>query len=82
MTEREFEQLRRSYAPGSDSQRKDSATYFSFFKLRCLLCLILLLAGILSDRQIDLGSRVKVQQFFSLLEKEEITVEECLQVLQ
>lgn len=81
MTEREFEQWRRSYSPSGDSQRKDGATYFSFFKLRCLICLILLLAGILSDRQFNLGSRAKVQQFFSLLEQEEITVEECFQVL-
>lgn len=81
MTEREFEQLRKSYSSGGDSKEKDGTTYFSFFKLRCLLCLILLLAGILSDRQFNLGNRENVRQFFSLLEKEEITVEECFQIL-
>lgn len=85
MTEREFEQLR-GYSRGVyDRNNRDEEPedgYFEFFKLRCLICLVLFLCLVAVDQQINLKENDKVKQVVSLIGKEKITVEECFQILE
>ena len=86
MTEREFEQLRNSYQNyGGRYENRNSEEgeggYFAFFKLRCLICLILFLGIVVLDRQIDIRSNDRVRQVVYLLEQEEITAEQCFNII-
>lgn len=86
MTEREFEQMRNAYhCNGKRTEHHKSeraqSSYFAFFKLRCLVCGLLFLGMLLLDRQTDLKSNNKVQQMLHLLAQEEITTEQCFQIL-
>lgn len=90
MTEKEYEQLR-GYQ--TDSGNKNSNMnhlyendeprdgYFAYFKLRCLICFVLFLGIIALDQQLNIKANKKVQQAISLLNKEDITAEECFQII-
>ena len=91
MTEREFEKLReyRRDPNGNHYNRKHDSEieepqdgYFAYFKLRCLICFVLFLGLIAIDQQLDIKENEKVQQAMSMLNEEEITVEECFQILE
>lgn len=83
MTEREFEQLRgygrttNYHKSRYDYEEEPKDGYFAFFKLRCLICLVLFLGLVAVDRQLDIRENEKVQQTMQMLNKEEITVAEC-----
>lgn len=86
MTEREFQQLR-GYGTSNhrnnryyEEEPRDG--YFAFFKLRCLICLVLFLGLVAVDRQLDIRENEKVQQAMQMLNKEEVTVEECFQIFE
>ena len=86
VTEREYEQLR-GYNKGGyyrgnrydsyDPNEQPQDGYFAFFKLRCLICLVLFLGLVAIDKQLNIRENDKVQQVMAMLDKEEITVEEC-----
>lgn len=87
MTEREFQQLRgygtsnhRNNRYNYEEEPRDG--YFAFFKLRCLICLVLFLGLVAVDRQLDIREYEKVQQAMQMLNKEEVTVEECFQIFE
>ena len=84
MTEKEFDQLRNSYSKrnGNTYEKEEPSGYFSYFKLRCMICLIILLTIIVLDRQIGIRDNEKVTQCMQLLGKEELTIEECLKVIE
>ena len=83
MTEKEFDQIRNSYYGRNTNKQepKESSGYFSYFKIRCLICLIIFLTVLVLDRQIDLHEYQEVAMCMQLLGKEEITVEECLSIV-
>ena len=83
MTEKEFNQIRNSYYGRHTNKQevKESSGYFSYFKIRCLICLIIFLTVLVLDRQIDLHKYQEVAMCMQLLGKEEITVEECLGIV-
>ena len=84
MTEREFDQIRNSYYSRNSSKKQEdegSSGYFAYFKIRCLICLIILLSIIILDRQIGIKQYNEVIRCMELLSEEEITVEECLSIL-
>lgn len=83
MTEKEFNQLRTSYSGRTNKNQntEESSGYFSYFKIRCLICLIIFLSILVLDRQIDLRQYDEVAKCMQLLGKEEITVEECLNII-
>ena len=80
MTEKEFDQIRNSYYGRNTNKQepKESSGYFSYFKIRCLICIIIFLTVLVLDRQIDLHNNKKVAMCMQLLGKDEITIEECL----
>ena len=51
MTEKEFDQIRHSYYRRNTKQQEitESSGYFSYFKIRCLICLIIFLVDIRHD---------------------------------
>ena len=83
MTEKEFDQIRHSYYRRNTKQQEitESSGYFSYFKIRCLICFIIFLTVLVLDRQIDLHEYKEVAMCMQLLGKEEITIEECLSVI-
>lgn len=86
MTEREYEGLRRGnagYYSGhrSDEEEEPRDGYFAFFKLRCLICLVLLLGLITVNQQFELKKNEKVAGIMALLGQEEITIEECMGII-
>ncbi len=83
MTEKEFDQIRNSYYGRNTNKQEtnESSGYFSYFKIRCLVCLIIFLTVLVLDRQIDLHEYKEVSMCMQLLGKEEITIEECLSVI-
>ena len=83
MTEKEFNQLRNSYSGRTNNNQntEESSGYFSYFKIRCLICLIIFLSILVLDRQIDLRQYDEVAKCMQLLGEEDITVEECLNII-
>lgn len=83
MTEKEFDRIRNSYHGRNTNKQdtKESSGYFSYFKIRCLICLIIFLSVLVLDRQIDLHDYQEVAMCMQLLGKEKITVEECMGIL-
>lgn len=86
MTEREYEGLRRGSAGYYGGHRYDEEEeprdgYFAFFKLRCLICLVLLLGLIAVDQQLDLKNNEKTVKVMAILGQEEITIEECMGII-
>ena len=84
MTEREFDQIRKSYYnrnSGKKQADEGSSGYFAYFKIRCLICLIILLSIIILDRQVGIKQYDEVLMCMELLQEEEITVEECLSII-
>lgn len=87
MTEREYEGLRRgntryygSYPYYGEEEPRDG--YFAFFKLRCLICLILFLGLIAVDKQTSLRKNEKVKKVMHILSQENITIEECMGMIE
>ena len=80
MTEKEFDQIRNSYYGRNTNKQetKESSGYFSYFKIRCLICIVIFLTVLVLDRQIDLHNYKEVAMCMQLLGKDEITIEECL----
>ena len=83
MTEKEFNQLRNSYSGRTNKNQntEESSGYFSYFKIRCLICLIIFLSILVLDRQINLRQYDEVAKCMQLLGEEDITVEECLNII-
>jgi len=87
MTEREFDQIRNSYNSyyGRNSSKKqaddDSSGYFAYFKIRCLICLIILLSIIILDRQVGIKQYDGVLMCMELLQEEDITLNECINII-
>ena len=91
VTEREFEKLRdyrrdssnNHYHRNHDDEKEEPQDgYFAYFKLRCLICFVLFLGLIALDQQLDIKENEKVQQAMSMLNEEEITIEECFQMVE
>lgn len=85
VTEREFEKLRNYEREPSGRYEKDEVTrdgYFAFFKLRCLICLVLFLGLVAVDKQVNIRENDRVMQAVNLLNRENFTWEECMGFLQ
>lgn len=86
MTEREYEGLRRGrfgYDSGNGYHREEPRDgYFAFFKLRCLICLMLFFGVVAADQKLNLKDNDKTEKIMALLGKEEITLEECMGILE
>lgn len=84
MTEREFDRLR-GYQRNSynhfEREEEPQDGYFAFFKLRCLICLVLFLGLVAVDKQLNIKENDKVKQVMQILNQEEISVEECFQII-
>ena len=79
MTEKEFNQIRNSYY-GRNTKTQDtekSSGYFSYFKIRCLICLILFLSILILDRQLQLKQFDQIHVCMQMLGDEDLTIEEC-----
>lgn len=79
MTQREYERLRTSkYYRGYSSRQQGSDRnqpedgYFAFFKLRCLICLVLFLGMVAVDRRIDARENQNVKQVMNYLNQDKI----------
>lgn len=83
MTEKEFEQIRNSYHGRQNKYQdtKSSSGYFSYFKIRCLICLIILLSVLILDRQIGLKQFNEVAVCLQLIEMDDLSVKECFNMV-
>lgn len=79
MTVKEFNQIRSAYY-GQNNKKQDteeSSGYFSYFKIRCLICLILFLSVLILDRQLQLKQYDQIHVCMQMLGDEDLTIEEC-----
>jgi len=83
MTEKEFYQIRNSYSGRNNKRTKEeqSSGYFSYFKIRCLLCLIFFLTLLVLDRQLGLEQYDQVNLCMQMLGDENLSVEECFNLV-
>ena len=83
MTEKEFYQIRSNYnvKKKSTGETREGLGYFSFFKIRCLICIIVFLSVLVLDRQFGLDRYVPIVQTIQLFGKENITVEQCFDII-
>ncbi len=84
MTQREFDQIRNSYNNRNTMKKQTdegSSGYFAYFKIRCLICLIIFLSLVIFDRQVGLQQYDEVVKCMQLLGEEEITVEDCMNIM-
>ena len=84
MTQREFDQIRNSYNNRNTIKKQTDegiSGYFAYFKIRCLICLIIFLSIVILDRQVGLQHYDEVKKCMQLLGEEEITVEDCMNII-
>ena len=82
MTEKEFDQIRNSYygRKTDDETVKERGGYFSYFKIRCFLCMIIFISILILDKQVDFFQYDFVKESIQCLGKEDLTIQECFRI--